>query len=408
MALTPLLVVGAMLAALPLVVLQGPAHTVPLDAVNLVFLAAYWGHVVARRARVEFPLLLPFWLLLLGSCGGLYSAIDLGEGVLTTAQDVYLYLWFVTLAHFLVHHCRSDVVVTLWALVASAVALLAVLGVHVGPLGAGLAGSQRAAATFREPNMCGNYLIVSFFLAWAAAAGGRRALYLILPLLAAGVHATGSNGALLGMMGGGAAVAVVRLSRERQRAAGVLLVGAALAIAILGVGWDQIETLGLRIASRERGAVGGGVLKGYQERAAIWADIVEIVREVPTGVGPGNLGKARGLRSGNYYSAHNEYLGMLGERGPLGLAGWCGILVGVGVWLWRWRPEEGGARLAAPSLWGLLAALVFHAGVIELSHFRHVWLAVAVVWTATHAPLVDRAGDTALAPGLQPALQEAS
>jgi O-antigen ligase len=408
MALIPLLVVGAMLAALPLVALQGPAHTVPLDAVNVLFLAGYWGHVVARRARVAFPLLLPFWLLLLGSCGGLYSATDLSEGVLTTVQDVYLYVWFVTLGHFLVHHCRAGRVVTLWALAASAVALLAVLGVHLGPLGPGLAGSQRAAATFREPNMCGNYLIVSFFLTWGAAAAGRPALYLALPLLAAGVHATGSNGALLGMAAGGGVAAVAYLSGQRQRAAAVLLVGAALAIAIVGVGWDQVETLGLRIASRERGAVGGGVLKGYQERAAIWADIVEIVREVPTGVGPGNLGEARGLRSGNYYSAHNEYLGMLGERGPLGLAGWCGILLGIGVWLWRWRPVEDGAGLAAPPLWGLLAALVFHAGVIELSHFRHVWLAMAVVWTATHAPSVDRASDPALATGLQPALQEAS
>jgi O-antigen ligase len=404
----PLLVVGAMLIAVPVVAVQGPAHTVPLDAVNVLFLGAYWCHLLARRARVAFPLLLPFWLLLVGSCGGLYSASDLGLAVLTTMQDVYLYLWFVTLGHFLLQHCRSDAVASLWASVAASLALASLLDMHAGLLGGRLAGGQRAVGTFLEPNMFGNYLVVSFFLTWAAAAAGRRALYLALPLLAAGVHATGSNGALLGMAAGGAVAAVAYLSRQRQRAASVVLVGAALAIAILGVGWDQVETLGLRIASRERGAVGGGVLKGYDERAAIWTDIVEIVREVPTGVGPGNLGEARGLRSGNYYSAHNEYLGMLGERGPLGLAGWCGILLGIGVWLWRWRPMEGGARLAAPPLWGLLAALVFHAGVIELSHFRHVWLAVAVVWTATRAPSVDRASDPALAPSLQPALQEAS
>jgi O-antigen ligase len=404
----PLLVVGAMLIAVPVVAVQGPAHTVPLDAVNVLFLGAYWCHLLARRARVAFPLLLPFWLVLVGSCGGLYSASDLGLAALTIMQDVYLYLWFVTLGHFLLQHCRSDAVARLWAGVAAGLALASLLDMHAGLLGGRLAGGQRAVGTFLEPNMFGNYLVVSFFLTWAAAAAGRRVLYLALPLLAAGLQATGSNGSLLALIAGCAATAGVHLARERRRAAGALLAAAGLGIAIVGAGWDELGELGLQVASHDRSTPGGGALKGYEERIAIWSDVTEIVREVPTGVGPGNLGEARGLRFGNYYSAHNEYVGMLGERGPLGLVGWCGILLGIGSWLWRRRPTAAGAPLAAAPLWGLLAAIVLHAGVIELSHFRHLWLALAVLWAAMRAPSVASASDPSFAVRLQLAPQGAS
>src|SRR5207249_4295837 len=77
-----------------------------------------------RREQLVFPLALPFWLIMVGSLLGMYRADDPTRAVLTVTEDVYLYLWFVTLAHFLSRRCRLDDVATVFVAVACAVALL--------------------------------------------------------------------------------------------------------------------------------------------------------------------------------------------------------------------------------------------------------------------------------------------
>ena len=65
-----LLVPATMLATLPLVSVQGPGHMTVMDGVNILFMVVYWGRLLTRRDSLAFPLLLPFWLIVLGSWAG--------------------------------------------------------------------------------------------------------------------------------------------------------------------------------------------------------------------------------------------------------------------------------------------------------------------------------------------------
>jgi hypothetical protein len=378
----PLLVTGALILALPLVAIQGPFHTTPMDPINLLFIVGCWACVIVRREQVAFPLALPFWLIMVGSFAGLYGADDRIRAVLVIAQDVYLYLWFVTLAHFLSRRCRLDDVAIIWAAVACAVALLTYLDSRMGLLGGLFAGTTRATGTFDNPNMFGDYLVVSFFLTWAAAAGGRRLLYLALPVLLGGTLATHSNGSLLSLVGGTGVVVATSPVLWRPRHLGPLLIAAAALVMVVGLWHDDLSQLALARFDGSRTEVGGAALKGAGERLPIWEDLAHDVVTTPTGVGPGNF---RAEADGNYLSAHNEYLGQLVERSVIGLAGWCGILAGVLAMLGCLRAAEAAAvrlPLALRPLYGLAAAIALHALVCELSHFRHFWLVLAMVAAA--------------------------
>jgi hypothetical protein len=401
-----LLVLGAMLGTLPLVVFKGPGGMTPMDGVNALFVAAYWAVIVVRRDQVAMPLLGSFLLILLGSATALYAVVDRGVAALTVFQEVYLYVWFVTLAHFLARSCRLDAVVVLWVAIAATVAVLTVADARAGLLGGRFAGGSRALGTFENPNMYGNYLVLSFFLAWSVASAGRRWLYLALPVLFVGIRATASNGALLAFLGGCAIVVVAAPANRTAPRLGSALMGAAALLTIVGLGHEPLRRAAAGVLSQERGAVGGAALKGYGGRYPLWLDALEQIERAPGGVGPGNFNIAGGRNSATHLSAHNEYLGMLTERGPLGLAGWCGILLGVLGMVRRlgWA-SAGGARTLAPlPLYGLLGAVAVHATVIELSHFRHFWLAIALLAAA----VAQARAPTAVALRTDPALEAAA
>jgi len=380
---TALLILATMLVLLPIVAISGPGHTAPVDFLNIIFIAAYWCLIVARHESPTFPFFWPLWVILLGSCIGLYSAPSLSTGMLTITQEVYLYVWFVTMAHFLSWSCRLTSVIVIWAAIAGTLGVLAFGDVHFGLLhGMMLEGANRAQGTFENPNMFGNYLLISFFLTWAAARARRRFLYLALPAMIAGIQATASNGALLGFLGGcGGAVAVDRRYRSRQ-AIGALLVVVAVGMGAVSIWRDQVQAMAIDMISAERGELAGAALKGYGERTDLWSEASDIIRRTPTGVGPGNFQILSGSVSGDYNSAHNDYLGMLVERGPLGLVGWLAFLAAIGFLLFRLSAVADRSPLALEPLCGLFAAIVAHAGVVELSHFRHVWLALALMVAA--------------------------
>lgn len=383
-------VAAAMLATLPIVGVQGPLHTAPVDLLNGLFVTLYWGSILARRERLAFPLLRPFWLIMVGSLFGLFSASEGLRAVTAIGQELYLFVWFVTVVDFLRRYCRLDDALRVWTVVAGAVALLTVADLHFNVLGGALAGADgiRAAGSFANPNMYGDYLVISFFLALTLTLSGHRVMWVSLPVLLMGILSTASNGAMLSFTSGMGATAVAYYwhltPRQRAAAGGVILLGAAGMVVLLGGWWDVIENHALTQMSESRGEIGGAAMKGFDERFPLWLDAIESVRHTPTGVGPANFNRQGGLVSGDFHAAHNEYLGMLSERGPIGLIGWLGILLAVTRMVGRIAAHAAdGARTFAPQpLYGLVGAIAAHAGVVELFHFRHVWMAFAVVAAA--------------------------
>jgi len=295
-------------------------------------------------------------------------------------SDIYLYLWFVTLSDHLARRCDIGAVGMIWTTVSCGIALLTLADGYFGLLGGLFSGMRRATGTFENPNMFGDYLVISFFVAWATAAR-RPVFYVALPLLFVGIRATASNGALVALMGGCGATWAASSSFWTRRTLGILALVGAIGLAVVGIWHDDIEEFAVAQMSAARGEVGGAALKGASERLPIWENILKLVAENPFGVGPGNLADVDAETTGDNHGAHNEYFGMLGERGYLGLAGWLALMVTVFLMLMRLRAAAaaGYEPLGIHQLFGLYGAAASHALVIELSHFRHFWMVLAVI-----------------------------
>ena len=375
------LTVVAMIVTTPLVAWQSVAHTTPFDAVSALVVPLYWGRFLLRRERVPFPLGFWFWLILLGSLGGLWAASMRTRALLTLSQDVYLYLWFVTMVHLVVRHCRVTSVIITWVVVACAITLLSYIDRTTGIFGGHFAGTVRATGTFLNPNMFGNYLLLSFFLAWSVAVRGRPLLFLALPILFLGLLDTASNGALAGFLGGCAAALVTRPTSRPFGWIGAGLMMAAVGVLALGVLQNdraREQVMGLFHGGRSQ--IGGAAAGSAEERLPIWMDAALSIQKHPMGVGPDNFNKLGGPVSCTYYGPHNDYVGMMVERGPLGLIGWFGILGGTVALLPVLKSRS---DLHVEAFYALIASQAVHSLVIEAFHFRHVWFALALAIAAS-------------------------
>jgi O-antigen ligase len=225
----------------------------------------------------------------------------------------------------------------------------------------------------------------------------------MLPL-AFGIFQTASNGALLGLIGGCATAVVAYRQLRRQRALAFILIAASIGVAVLGIGREDLINGTYEMMSGKRGEIGGAALKGAEERVPLWIASAQVFSESPIGVGPNNFDDAIGPLLGNYHGAHSEYVGMLIERGPLGFGGWCAMLVSLLFALRRMHvlAAQGFRPFAIEPLYGALGALGAQAFVIELFHFRHFWLLLALVFAVdaqasrsqSHVPATERRAPT--------------
>lgn len=242
-------------------------------------------------------------------------------------------------------------------------------------------GGLRAKAGFKDPNVFGPFLVPAAIHTVRRLAGGRpRDLGLYLPLflvLAFGVLLSFSRGAWinfslsLGLFG---ALSVLFARSQRQRLGWL---AAAILLALLAAGTlaaaVSVDVIGARFYQRavlaQRYDVAAGGRFDAQRKA------LEHIGSDPIGVGPGRSDEEFGLEP------HNLYLHVPVESGWLGALGFFALLLLTGgrlLALLRRPPPELQAELGivVACLSGVLVQSLF----IDSTHWRHLWLLLAVAW----------------------------
>ncbi len=380
---------GTATCLLPFLNPAGPGNTAPADLAicAAIVVAALWA------ARSHLVLHFPYLLGVSGLVVGGALAATLASAPLATllvlVQDALLFFWGVTLALGARDSRILRAVTTAWCRTAAVYACVAVVAYLVGfsPLsGVTAADGARAAYTFGDPNLAGNYLVTSLFVMAACRRPRTTALRRFsYAMILVAIVFTGSNGALVSLMIG----TVVAFAIARYRGHGILaglltLLGTTCIAALLSVyvttqvDIQQVREQAAGSIPLLRDSVGRS--GSASERATILDEGFHLFLQGDgTGYGPGRT-KATLARSQAPYvkEAHNDYLAALLERGVIGeigllllggaaVARCCRLLVGG-------LPEEYAAFL--PRAWLLVAVapvMAVAATFYEVEHFRHLW-----------------------------------
>lgn len=387
----------AMAGLVPIVLPAGPGQTAIADALNAVALPLLIGALLVHRMAISLPFAPSVAIVAGGSLLAFTGALSPSAGLLTVLQDVYLYSWFVLLVALMSRRGDLRGLRLAWACAADAIALLAIvqsLG-RGGSLSDLLLGSRlRAAATFYNPNMLADYLMLSVFVLLGLGREVRRWFFApSLGLLLLALLSTKSNG---GMISLGVGLAVWAAARSLARGLAPVRLGGALCLA---VGLASIAGLALAqwspgrvLRPLEQRSFVGRISHSSASREEIWRQLGHTYARSPLGIGPGNsaaqtvaIGERERPGSMRSKEAHSDYLAFAIERGPLGLVGlllWIGQGFAMVSGARRRLGLRAGGSEKGDGLWaaflGGLAGTAVHSTVIEKLHFRHYWLFLAI------------------------------
>ncbi len=279
---------------------------------------------------------------------------------------------------------------------------LGILGeLKPGMLNYEVIGRPRGFGLGFNPNPAGVFIATGVLLAYGTLlAKGRRgwltacaAMALLVSI--AGVGATGSRSAVIGLALGGAAITAAPLLRDRLRRLAPYAVHATILLVIAGGGFilatssgDGGSMLGLERFSPS--SLRGGVAVRSQNFS--WS--FPIIREhVTRGVGAGNYPMALKEEiapdavAPKLTPVHNVPLLVLAELGPVGLAAWA--VVAAAPLLWLARVLAGARRPSSRALlWAGPLVLVLVESMFDFTPWatqdgRIVFIALVALWAGS-------------------------
>jgi O-antigen ligase len=322
---------GALLLT-PLETVELPLPTLGLSASEGAFAVAgiaWLARVALRPDSVRLPGLrdVPIVVLVLAVATGLLVAVEPAP-VLRVAT-----LWTVfVLAYFQAQSLTPREMRIVLISFAVGAGILGVLGatryVQVGGTEL-LAGGERAAAAFADPNYYASLLALALLPALALVIGDvKRNVWLIVPAAGAlvGLALSLSRGGILGFGVG----LLMLLAWRRARRVALVLVALLVLLTVAGanpiVSSDYFGTVEERLSSIRHPT-------RESNRPEIWATAVDITAANPfTGIGVNQFqfeASSRRLfeRGDPIENAHSIYLGLAAEMGLIALAAFLGFLV---------------------------------------------------------------------------------
>lgn len=343
---------------------------------------ALWFLLGLKISRRVAPLLI---LLLLFNVGGILSLTvmaDLSGAPMYMAVSTFLALSAVFYAAIIEDgHRRLPLIFHAWVAGAVITASLGILGYfHAFPGAAVFTLYDRAKGAFQDPNVFGPYLVApALYLMYRLLSGtlARAPLHVAgLLVLTLGIFLSFSRAAWGLYLFAVLMLVAVMLLKERTAAFRLKILSlslAAIALLVVSIGGvlqsKKVDELFLNRAKLVQSYDGARL--GRFERHKIG---FLMAMERPLGLGPMVLGKMFGE------DEHNIWLKSLTTYGWLGFVSyvtliWSTLIIGFRALL-RDRPWQPYLMIA----WITIAGHALIGNVIDIDHWRHVYLLLGIVW----------------------------
>lgn len=380
-------------AAAALVLLLQPVQCLPLpgnlqfgDVASLLFLPLCWTWCQRTRRALRLPMAGPMFAILAISGLATVASRSPGSGAVVLVTEIYLYLWFATLALVFCYADERNLRRLLWAWVASGLgngALILLQFVQPSVLatmnsmlaGRGALDPFRPSGLFENCNSASLFQL-SCFVPLVALRLHERTTAALAAVLLAMMMGTGSMGGAMAFAAGSVAcmggLVVLRSdSRAFLRyvalgAVGIVLLAMLVAV-LLAVAPDLQHRIEYVITGRGEGSA--------NSRFGLWRQGIDILlRDLPLlGVGPDVFKTIAG------FGMHNDLLSFAVERGPfavLALVAFAATAAAHAVEIARDRdPRAGNAALVHL---GMLAAFATVSLTHEIFHQRPIWVVFAL------------------------------
>jgi O-antigen ligase len=362
----------AVASLIPIQKISLPFNSILFDYVNFAFMGPFLLYLVYRR-KLQFRLLVPWCVILAASLVSMINSAGVGENIQALVQELYLFMFFITVYNLIEDEDDTTMLAVPWFALAAVYGCL-VARELIGEFGV------RAGGTFQTDNAAGAYLGISFFLMFHPFLAKRTMWKLaIVPLILAGIFATKSLSAVLGVVVG--LVAMLSLYSVRAGAAlrAKLLFAALTLITVVIAFFPAIQSVPNFLNRLPRSSEG---------RRILWKTGLETFLDNPLGIG---IGPARfkqevlviggTFEGGRRKELHSDYLSFLVERGVLGFMGLMLLLGSIGAMLWRslQATRAGPQFLWVLGLCGMFSYMLVDALSHEVLHYRHVWVVVALI-----------------------------
>jgi O-antigen ligase len=313
------------------------------------------------------------------------NAADLTPAMTHTGISLYMYIAAFMFAAFVAKnpdaHTRLILNAYVWAAVAAS--LLGIVGYFdlLPDARALMTRYGRATGLFKDPNVFGPFLVPALVYGLSRLTGApvRKSIPLLVLLLVIGLAMllSFSRGAWFNL---GVAVAIygalyiltVRNNRARLKFAVLAVMGiAALATLVLvALQFEAVSGLASERASLDQRYDEGPEGRfGGQQKAAL------LILEHPLGIGAQQF-----VPQYHHEEPHNVYLAMFLNAGWLGGFLFLGLVVSTGVWGLRHAFVRCATQPLFLVVYASFVAHVLEGLIIDLDHWRHFYLLMALVW----------------------------
>ena len=392
------LIMGVILIPIHRIIL--PGNTIIFDWLNFVFLLPACFFILFRRKKpIRLALVLPGWLILIGSLFGMMASPTIQPSILALAKEFYLYIWFLLLINLFDDPRLVRNLLIAWTVVATLQSLLVIAQFMFPALLSamtsnfhhwGEGGYARPLGTFKNPNLTASYLSTSVYLFILSSYWQKKAGVLIFFFMMAGIFSTGSRAALYSILIGLVIAYCANFAQSTRKVKWLrqIIMIAVILFAITFSISSIREEIGAKsiISSRlslNKNAIDGGLDITKDVRLNIWEEGIQTFLEHPFGVGVGMF-----LYNGRAKMLHNSFLSFLIERGLLGLAGyllWIFIVLNeLMVYTRLQRRMHKSFWVGIILLGGFISSLVFSMA-HESFHFRSTWFFIALIFGALNA-----------------------